>query len=101
MGRLLPNLSESPKTRKPVGCIYIEKKHIQLLLLHCNDVNTFSYRLKKRKSISLKEQKEEAHCVKIISQDLVQGVILRFFSTEDWQNAEEKFKGSVSPERLL
>ena len=53
----------------------------------------------KEKKISLKELKEEAREVKVLSQ--VQGAILNFFNMENWQDAVEKFGGSVSSERLL
>lgn len=51
------------------------------------------------KKISLKELKEEAHHVKVLSQ--VQGAILKFFNMENWHDAVEKFGSSVSLERLL
>ena len=52
----------------------------------------------KEKKLSLKELKKEAQNVTALSQ--VQGAILRFFHLEHWQDAVEKFGGSVSLERL-
>ena len=52
----------------------------------------------KEKKLSLKQLKKEAQNVTALSQ--VQGPILRFFHLEHWQDAVEKFGGSVSLERL-
>lgn len=80
------------------GSINLKQWHMKPLSNLSDGQKLTLLRKVKEKKLSLKELKEEAQNVKTLSQ--AQGAILRFFHLEHWQDAVERFGGSVSLERL-